>query len=286
MASQQGASTGAAVVPTKDVPAACVLRIKRDITEFNADPPPGIFIAPDENDITNITAIVMGAPGTPHEDGFFQFNVECTNRYPLEPPKVRFLTTDAGRAQFNPHISKSGYICLNTLSTYGAWSPAQSIGSLLVSIQSLLCDTPTFFVQGSSERYESVIQHETIRVAVCDTVEACLQEKSPLAQTLKDAVLKKFAELYNKYEDTVKSKAHLTGTQMNDPMGANAGTYQFEKLLTRLQDLKAKVEEKKKLMMLPMPTTNVHATRTIPSTRQRQPRQNFAACDRQQRTMQ
>ncbi|KAH7935637.1 ubiquitin-conjugating enzyme E2 Z [Rhipicephalus sanguineus] len=247
MDNQQETSKGVAVIPAKDVPQACLLRIQRDIAEFNADPPPGIFIAPKENDITNINAIVVGAPGTPHEGGFFHFYVQCTVRYPLEPPKVRFLTTDAGRVQFNPHIYKSGSICLNTLNTNGStWSPVQSLISLLISIQSLLSEMPKFIIVGHSERYESALQHETIRVAVCDTVEACLQDNAPYAQTIKDAVLKKFTELYDKYESVVKSKLHLTGTKMNDPMHLNSGTYQFEKLMTRLQDLKAKVTEKNK----------------------------------------
>ncbi|KAH7936469.1 ubiquitin-conjugating enzyme E2 Z-like [Rhipicephalus sanguineus] len=245
MDNQAGASKGIGAMPAKDVPAACLLRIKRDIADFNADPPPGIFIAPEENDVTNINAIVMGAKGTPLEGGFFHFYVQCTDRYPLQPPKVRCMTTDAGRVQFNEHIYSSGHICLSTLNTFGAtWSPAQSLSSVLISIQSLLCDVHKFQDKAASDRFESILQHEMIRVAVCDTVEACLQENSPFAQTLKDAVLKKFTEFYDKYESVVKSRLHLTGTQMNDPARFNAGTYQFEKLLTMLQGLKQKVAEK------------------------------------------
>ncbi|KAL1486422.1 hypothetical protein MTO96_046971 [Rhipicephalus appendiculatus] len=245
MDKQAGASKGVAAVPAKVVPLACLLRVKRDIADFKADPPPGIFIAPEEHDITKIDAIVMGAKGTPLEGGFFHFNVQCTDRYPLEPPKVTSMTTDAGRVQFNEHIYKSGSICLSTLNTFGStWSPAQSLSSLLLSIQSLLCDVHKFKDEAANDRFESILQHETVRVAVCDTVEACLRDKSPFAQTLKDSMLKKFSESYEKYEGVVKSRLHLTGTQMSDPAGFNAGTYQFEKLLTRLQELKQKVAEK------------------------------------------
>ncbi|KAH7935587.1 ubiquitin-conjugating enzyme E2 Z [Rhipicephalus sanguineus] len=246
MANQQGASKRAVVTPTKEVPPACLLRIKRDITELNADPPPGIFIAPQENDITKVNAIVMGPKGTPLEGGFFHLHVEFTDRYPLEPPKVRFLTTDAGRVRFNEHVYASGYICLSTLNTHGSsWSPAQSLSSLLISIQSLLSEIPKCTAQEANERLQSILEHETVRVAVCDVVEACLQEKSSFAETLKDAVLEKFPEFYDKYEGIVKSRLHLTGTKMNDPMGLNSGTYKFEELLTKLQELKAKVAEKK-----------------------------------------
>lgn len=245
MDNKAGTSKGVAAVPTKDVPLACLHRIKRDITDFNVDPPPGIFIAPAENDITTINAIVMGAKGTPLEGGFFHFCVQFTDKYPLEPPKVRFMTTDAGRVQFNEHIYKNGSICLSTLNTFGStWTPAQSLSSLLVSIQSLLCDVHKFKDEAVNDRFESILQHETIRVAVCDTVESCLRVDSPLAQTLKDGVLQKFSEFYDRYEEVVKSRMQLTGTQMHDPARFNAGTYQFEKLLTRLQELKQKVAER------------------------------------------
>ncbi|KAL1426713.1 hypothetical protein MTO96_003309 [Rhipicephalus appendiculatus] len=152
---------------------------------------------PEENDITNINAIVMGAKGTPLEGGFFHFYVQYTNLYPLEPPKVRSMTTDAGRVQFNEHIYKCFSICLSRLNTFGStWTPAQTLSSLLLSIQWLLCDVQKLKDKAVSDSFESILQHETIRVAVCDTVEACLQDNSPLTQTLKDVVLENFTELY------------------------------------------------------------------------------------------
>ncbi|KAL1466427.1 hypothetical protein MTO96_026725 [Rhipicephalus appendiculatus] len=246
MENQQEAPKAVAAISAKDVPPARLLRIQREIAEFNADPPPGIFIAPEENDIRNINAIVMGAKGTPLEGGFFHFYVQCTDLYPLEPPKVRPMTTDAGRVQFNEHIYKSVSICLSTLNKFrSTWTPAQSLSSLLLSIQWLLCDVQKHKDKAVSDRFESILQHETIRVAVCDTVEACLQDNSPFTQTLKDVVLEKFTELYDMYEAAVMSMLHLTGTQMNDPAGFNSGMYQFENLLTRLQELKRRVAEKK-----------------------------------------
>ncbi|KAL1470843.1 hypothetical protein MTO96_040256 [Rhipicephalus appendiculatus] len=245
MENQQEAPNGVAAIPAKDVPPARLLRIKREIAEFNADRLPGIFISPEENDITNMNAIVMGLKGTPLEGGFFHFYVQCTDLYPLEPPKMRFITTDAGRVQFNEHIYKSGAVCLSKRNTLGStWCPAQSLSSLLLTIQSLLCDVQKFEDKAASDRFESILQHETIRVAVCDTVEACLQDNSPFPQTLKDVVLEKFTELYDMYEGVVKSMLHLTGTEMNDPAGFNSGMYQFENLLRGLQELKQRVAEK------------------------------------------
>ncbi|KAH7935766.1 ubiquitin-conjugating enzyme E2 Z [Rhipicephalus sanguineus] len=225
-------------------------RLKKDIADFYADPPPGIYIAPDENDIAKIHALVMGPSGTPYEDGFFEFQIRCPTEYPLKPPTVQFLTTDSGRVRFNPNLYRSGQICLNILDS--GWSPAQGIESLLVSIQSLLNQDPFYnepgFVKGKADdyasNYKAFVEHETIRVAVCDTVAACLNGTSTLPPTLRDMVLKKFLECYDHYEAEVKSKLHLSGKDMEQKYFYHVGTFDYAGLLTRLQDLKKKVTDR------------------------------------------
>ncbi|KAL1426800.1 hypothetical protein MTO96_018024 [Rhipicephalus appendiculatus] len=236
-------------VPPEDTPT-YLTRVKRDIEDFFADPPPGIYIAPDENDIAEIHALVMGPSGTPYEDGFFEFHIRCPAEYPLKPPTVRFLTTDSGRVRFNPNLYKCGSICLNILGS--GWSPAQGIESLLVSIQSLLNQDPFYnepgYVKGQMDDYASsykaVVEHETIRVAVCDTVAACLNGTSTLPPTLRDVVLKKFLERYDRYEAAVKSKLHLSGKDMEEKYYFHKGTFDYAGLLTRLQDLRQKVMDR------------------------------------------
>jgi ubiquitin-conjugating enzyme E2 N len=53
--------------------------------------------------------------------------------YPISPPKVRFLTPVC-----HPNIDRIGRICIGILSK--DWSPALTISSLFVSIQSLVSD--------------------------------------------------------------------------------------------------------------------------------------------------
>ncbi|XP_077564494.1 ubiquitin-conjugating enzyme E2 Z-like [Haemaphysalis longicornis] len=170
-------------------------RAKRDIKDIYEQPPPGVFIAPKENNVTKIHALVIGPLGTPYEGGFFHFFIKCPTDYPIAPPKVRLMTTDRGRVRFNPNLYACGKVCLSILGTWSgpAWSAAQGLGSVLVSIQSLMNDKPYhnepgFHKErhpGDAARYNAIIQHETVRVAVCDTVESCFLEDCTLPPALR-----------------------------------------------------------------------------------------------------
>ncbi|KAH7957785.1 hypothetical protein HPB52_022667 [Rhipicephalus sanguineus] len=161
----------------------CLLRVKKDIAEFNAQPPPRLFISPEESDVTQVHVLMLGAPGSPYEDGFFQFFLKFPPNYPLSPPRVRFLTTDGGRVSFHVHLYPGGKVCVTTLGTGGGlcdWSPAQSLSSTLISIQSLVGDNA----------YDCVrIQYETIRVAVCDQVDAALREDAKCPPAFRKIIL-------------------------------------------------------------------------------------------------
>ncbi|KAH7948312.1 hypothetical protein HPB52_020388 [Rhipicephalus sanguineus] len=226
----------------EDVPSVCVLRVKRDVADIAKDPPPGIYISPNENDITHIDALVVGPSGTPYEGGFLLFHIACPPEYPIEPPRVRLMTTDAGRVQLHPNIYRSGGISLSILGTYDGpqWSSAQSLCSLLISIQSLLTEDPYYdhpYVMKGTDRedannYKAYVRHEILR------------ERSPYPEVLRKTVLKLFPGFYDRYEASVKSCLHLTGTEIQDRISFAKGTYQYEALLARLQDLKARVEKR------------------------------------------
>ncbi|KAH7960505.1 hypothetical protein HPB49_020664 [Dermacentor silvarum] len=143
-------------------------------------------------------------------------------------------------------------VCLSTLGTVNAgpgWDPAQSLSSTLLSIQELLGQRPLYeFVRearvGDAANYDIFIQHETIRVAVCDQVDAALREDAQCPPTFRKVILASFLELYGKYESAVKARLHQTGRQLWDPLGYKYTSAQYETLLMRLRSLKDKVKEK------------------------------------------
>lgn len=233
----------------------CTLRIKRDIMAIYNEPPPGMCIAPDPDDITKIHALITGPFNTPYEGGFFYFIIRCPPDYPMHPPRVRLMTTGDGDVRFNPNLYRSGKVCLSILGTWSGppWSPAQCLSSVLISIQSLLNEKPYHnepgmenveIRSGDSERYNEIIQHETIRVAVCDMLESRGVAGKMCPQGLREVMEKSFPQFYHYYESVVRSKLHLSSCPMQDPYGEKRGKFVYSQLLARLQAIKARLFEK------------------------------------------
>ena len=87
----------------------------RDIKLLFDDPLPGILIVPEENNYCLIRCVVIGPENTPYEGGLFEFVVRFGPSYPMVPPRVKFLTTDASKVRFNPNLYANGKVCLSIL---------------------------------------------------------------------------------------------------------------------------------------------------------------------------
>ncbi|XP_025081138.1 ubiquitin-conjugating enzyme E2 Z-like [Pomacea canaliculata] len=222
-----------------------ILRIKRDIITIYKDPPPGMCIVPDKDDITKVHALLTGPFDTPYEGGFFYFLIRCPPDYPIHPPRVRLMTTGDGLVRFNPNLYKNGKVCLSILGTWSgpAWSPAQSLASVLISIQSVLNEKPYHNEPGFERernpgdvaRYNEIIRHETLRVAVCDM----LEHKCPCPEALYEVMQKSFSTYFDYYASICRSNQNLNGQTMQDPFGERRGTFDYQSVLTRLEALKA-----------------------------------------------
>ncbi|XP_077590033.1 ubiquitin-conjugating enzyme E2 Z isoform X1 [Stigmatopora nigra] len=227
-----------------------ILRIKRDIMSIYKEPPPGMFIVPDPQDMTKIHALITGPFDTPYEGGFFLFLFRCPPDYPIHPPRVKLITTGQNTVRFNPNFYRNGKVCLSILGTWTgpAWSPAQSISSVLISIQSLMTEKPYHnepgFEQerhpGDNKNYNECIRHETMRVAVCDMLEG----KIPCPEALWSVMEKSFLQYYDFYEGICKERLHLQGQKLKDPFGEKRGRFDYQRLQIRLGTIHKGIREK------------------------------------------
>merc|ERR1719183_2363134 len=118
--------------------------------------------------------MVLGPEGTPYAHGFFFFDVQFPDNYPLQPPRVDFRTGD-GRVRFNPNLYVEGKVCLSILGTWSgpSWTTSCNLRTVLVSIQSLLNEHPIQNEPGHEKEtgkndklYTEIIKYENIAVGV------------------------------------------------------------------------------------------------------------------------
>lgn len=112
-------------------------RMKKELQMLTESPPFGISCWQSGDSLDRLEAIILGGEDTPYSGGVFKLEIQIPDRYPFEPPKVRFLTPI-----YHPNIDTGGRICLDTLKMppKGAWKPCLNISTVLTSIQLLMAE--------------------------------------------------------------------------------------------------------------------------------------------------
>ncbi len=110
---------------------ASVKRLQKELQGLQENPIGYVSAAPNDENIFDWTATIIGPPETPYEGGVFTVLIKFPPDYPFKPPKILFSTP-----VFHPNINRKGEICLSTLRD--KWSPALTISKVLLSICSLL----------------------------------------------------------------------------------------------------------------------------------------------------
>ena len=60
--------------------------------------------------LKSIRLEITGPENSTYEGGIFELDLSITDRYPFEPPKLRFITPI-----YHPNIDSTGRICLDLL---------------------------------------------------------------------------------------------------------------------------------------------------------------------------
>eukprot|EP00294_Goniomonas_avonlea_P011019 CAMPEP_0114543494 /NCGR_PEP_ID=MMETSP0114-20121206/2385_1 /TAXON_ID=31324 /ORGANISM="Goniomonas sp, Strain m" /LENGTH=377 /DNA_ID=CAMNT_0001727835 /DNA_START=9 /DNA_END=1139 /DNA_ORIENTATION=+ len=125
----------------------CILRLKKEMANFNKDPPPFIHIAVNERNMLIWHYLIEGPPGTPYAGGWFWGRLRFPSEYPYKPPSIQMHTPN-GRFRINTRL------CLS-MSDYHpeTWNPSWSLSTVITGLLSFMLEsTPT---AGSVETPES-----------------------------------------------------------------------------------------------------------------------------------
>ncbi|XP_034239798.1 ubiquitin-conjugating enzyme E2 S isoform X1 [Thrips palmi] len=108
-----------------------IRQLTKELHELVTEPPEGIKVQINEEDITDIQAYIDGPAGTPYAGGVFRVKLALGKDFPQAPPKGFFLTR-----VFHPNVAKNGEICVNTLKK--DWRPDLGIKHILLTVKCLL----------------------------------------------------------------------------------------------------------------------------------------------------
>ena len=110
-----------------------IARLRKELKDLEQSPIANCSAGPIDDDIKVWQATIFGPDDTPYHGGIFNIKIEFTEEYPFKPPKVWFVTP-----VYHCNINRRGGICLDILNK--SWSPALTIGKVLISICSLLAE--------------------------------------------------------------------------------------------------------------------------------------------------
>jgi peroxin-4 len=111
-----------------------VKRLRKEAVELRKSPEKDLVLYPFEDTIMEWKAFIRGPAETPFEGRVFELHIATTPMYPMEPPKMRFVTKI-----FHPNVHfQDGSICLDILKR--EWSPAWTLRAACLAVTSLLSD--------------------------------------------------------------------------------------------------------------------------------------------------
>ena len=180
----------------------------------------GIHVEFNEDNMLKARAIIIGPENTPYENGILYFIIEFPNNYPFSPPKIGYLSASRYRIHPNLYVGRShdnfvGKVCLSSINTWSGpkWTSVMHIGSILLSMQSLLCNDPLHnepgFENEKGERndlYNHIVKYDTYNHLILkngfdnhllfDSFKPIIHEH---LKKNKDNIFKKLDDLIKKY---------------------------------------------------------------------------------------
>jgi len=191
-------------------------RILIDIVDLKKDPLEDAYLSFDEENLYDVYLLIIGSEGCPYEGGFYMFKITFTDRYPIEPPKVKFLTTHE-KVRVNPNMYENGKVCLSILGTWAgpSWTSVMTLRSLILSLQSLLSENPLRNEPGyenelsTSQRnisYNMIVNFFNWSHAIIEMI------KNPVHEGFRETIKKEYIARYDKYVQMFKMKENFEPT--------------------------------------------------------------------------
>jgi ubiquitin-protein ligase len=221
--------------------------IKHPLTDNN------IYYIHDDTDMLKGYALIIGPSETPYFSGYYFFEFNYPYDYPFSPPKVKYMTND-GVTRYNPNLYKCGKVCVSILNTWSGdkWSSCQTINSILLTLCSLLNNTPFLNEPGQNPgcrdyiSYHKSIEYCNINFAFCDMINP-LKNKIPEQFKVFYPFLKEhFYKNYDKILEIVSLKKDVVEECMVSIYSMHTHI-NYNKLKTKLIETKIVIDQQKEV---------------------------------------
>jgi len=132
-----------------------IKKVQQEWNILEKNLPDTIFVRIYEDRMDLLRAVIVGAAGTPYQDGLFFFDIHFPSKYPDVPPQAYY---HSGGLRLNPNLYDDGKVCLSLLNTWMGkadelWNPSLSnVLQVLVSIQGLVLNDNPYFNEPSFVR--------------------------------------------------------------------------------------------------------------------------------------
>ena len=191
-------------------------RILNDLREIQKDPVENIFVSLNNDNIDEWNILIIGPEDTPYAHGFFFFRMTYPQQYPLVPPKLILITTEYNITRFNPNLYSNGKVCLSIINTWSGpkWTSIMTSKSVLLSVQSLMCNEPLYNEPGfdtkpksDSIKYNMIVEYQKYEVAIVKML------KNPhypeFIGIMKDYLKKNYKKIHDRLKFFVINKQSL-----------------------------------------------------------------------------
>ncbi|CAL9130869.1 unnamed protein product [Musa textilis] len=138
-------------------------KVQQEWSILEKNLPDDIYVRVFEDRMDLIRAVIVGAYGTPYQDGLFFFDFHLPSEYPQVPPSVYYRS---GGLRMNPNLYVDGKVCLSLLNTWTGkgsevWDPSfSSVLQVLVSLQGLVLNDKPYFNEAGYEKHIGTVEGE------------------------------------------------------------------------------------------------------------------------------
>lgn len=138
-------------------------KVQQDWNILQNNLPDGIYVRVYEDRMDLLRAVIVGAYGTPYQDGLFFFDFHLPPEYPSVPPSAYY---HSGGWRINPNLYEEGKVCLSLLNTWTGrgnevWDPvSSSILQVLVSLQGLVLNSKPYFNEAGYDKQVGTAEGE------------------------------------------------------------------------------------------------------------------------------